>query len=64
MSHKNAAPETEVQRAVREHWQAALGATTVGWGRDKHGKFLSEFARQCEAAWIAAAEHANNAQVH
>jgi hypothetical protein len=27
---------------------------TVGWGRDKHGKYLVEFARDAWAAWTAA----------
>jgi len=56
MSSKQAPSETLVQQAVREfytkHWAGA--GRGCGWGRDKHGKFLSEFARDAEAAWIAA----------
>ena len=47
-------PETEVQRQCREFWTVCLGASSVGWGRDKNGKFHAEFARHAEAAWIAA----------
>jgi hypothetical protein len=56
VSHKDAGPETPTQTAVREWWTARLSprGATVGWGRDKHGKFLTEFSRDAEAAWIAA----------
>jgi hypothetical protein len=58
VSHKDAPPETDVQRACREWWTARLGQGAVGWGRDKAGRFLAEFARNAEAAWRAAQEQA------
>lgn len=58
MTHKDAPPETPIQRATREHWTHALGASAIGWGRDKHGRFLAEFARNAEAAWVAAMQYA------
>lgn len=59
MSHKEAPPETEVQRQTREWWTARLGAGAVGWGRDKNGNFLAQFAREVEAAWAAAQREAS-----
>ncbi len=59
MSSKQAPPETDLQREVREWWTSRLAerGVGVGWGRDKHGKFLSEFAKDAEAAWkVAKAE--------
>ncbi len=60
MSHKGAGPETATQTAVREFWTAWLAprGVTVGWGRDRRGHFFAEFARDAEAAWIAAASTA------
>lgn len=56
MSHKDAPPETLVQTQCREWWQTLHReqGVTVGWGRDKRGAFLSQFARDAEAAWTAA----------
>lgn len=56
MSHKNAPPETDVQRAVREFYSERMAqrGQTIAWGRDKQGRFLAEFARDAEAAWQAA----------
>jgi len=60
VSHKSAGPETATQTAVREFWAAWLASrgVTVGWGRDQYGHFFTEFARDAEAAWIAAASTA------
>jgi len=52
----NKPEETEIQRQCREFWTNRLGASSVGWGRDKNGNFHAEFARNAEAAWIAARE--------
>jgi hypothetical protein len=54
VTHKSAPPETEAQRACRQFWTGRLGAASVGWGRDKDGRFLAAFARDAEAAWMAA----------
>lgn len=56
MRHRDAGPETAIQTAVREFWIAQLASrgVTIGWGRDQHGHFFTEFARDAEAAWIAA----------
>lgn len=62
MTHKDAPPETSIQRATREHWSKALGHQSVGWGRDKHGRFLAEFARQAESAWIAAMHYSDTTE--
>ena len=60
MSHKSAGPETATQTAVREFWTSLLAprGVTIGWGRDPHGHFFAEFARDAEAAWIAVASTA------
>jgi hypothetical protein len=62
MSHKDAPPETETQRAVREFYTDRLASRgiTAGWGRGKDGQFLSEYARDAHAAWIAAQEDRSN----
>lgn len=49
-----APPETPTQIACRQWWQQRLGTTSVGWGRDKRGGYLTEFARNAQAAWEAA----------
>ena len=56
MTHKDAPPETALQRQVREWHSAHLAqqGECVGWGRDKHGRFLAAYARAAEAAWQAA----------
>lgn len=56
MSHKEAPPETRVQTVIREFYTARLAprGIAIGWGRDKHGRFLSEYARDAQAAWQAA----------
>lgn len=60
MSHKNAGPETATQTEVREFWTALLAprGITIGWGRDKQGRFLAQAARDAEAAWAAAVSSA------
>jgi hypothetical protein len=62
VSHRDAPPETPVQQAVREFYTARWQSTgkECGWGRDKHGQFFSEFARDAEAAWTAAVTSALN----
>lgn len=58
MTHKEAPPETDVQAACRTWWTTRMGATAVGWGREKAGGFLAAFARDAQAAWQAAREQA------
>lgn len=49
-------PETPTQIAVRQWWTARLAprGQTAGWGRTKDGRYLTEHARDLEAAWVAA----------
>jgi hypothetical protein len=56
VSHKDAPPATAVQIAVEAFYTNLLKpqGVTVGWGRDKHGKFLASYARNAQAAWEAA----------
>jgi hypothetical protein len=56
VSHKDAPPATAVQIAVEAFYTNLLKpqGVTVGWGRDKHGKFLASYARDAQAAWEAA----------
>jgi hypothetical protein len=56
VSHKDAPPATAVQIAVETFYTNLLKpqGVTVGWGRDKHGKFLASYARDAQAAWEAA----------
>ena len=62
MTSKEAPPETAIQRAVREHWTVAMGATKIGWGRDRHGRFLAPFAQRAEDAWVAAIKYAEDGE--
>jgi hypothetical protein len=56
MSHKDAPPLTFEQQEVMAFYQPRLAkqGVTVGWGRDKHGNFLSTYAQDALAAWQAA----------
>ena len=56
MSHKDAPPETADQIAMREFYTAMLNkrGVVVGWGRDAAGNYLSIYARDAMAAWLAA----------
>jgi hypothetical protein len=54
MSHEKAPPETQAQIDCREWWQKRMISGSVGWGRDRHGKFFAQFARDAQAAWEAA----------
>lgn len=55
-----------MELVVREWYSARLSkrGIAVGWGRDKNGRFFAEYARDAEAAWMAAqAAVTYNAQV-
>lgn len=56
MSHKDSPPLSDEQTRMEAFYterQASRGVA-VGWGRDKAGHYLSEFARDAWAAWQAA----------
>lgn len=53
MTSSDAQPETSIQKAVREFYTSR--GICVGWGRDKQGKFLAQYARDAEEAWRQAA---------
>ncbi len=53
MSHKDAPPLTPEQARMEAFYNARLNprGVTVGWGRDKDGNYLAEYARDAWAAW-------------
>lgn len=56
MSAKDATPETYYQTQMREWYTTyfAKRGEQLAWGRGKDGQYLSQFARDAEAAWQAA----------
>jgi hypothetical protein len=59
MSHKDAPPPSPEQERMEAFYKRLLSAqgTTCGFGRDKHGNYLSIYARDAWAAWQAARSH-------
>jgi hypothetical protein len=60
MSHKDAPALTIEQERMEAFYQALHEGrgVTVGWGRDKEGKYFSQYARDAWAAWQAAQTNA------
>jgi hypothetical protein len=58
MSHKDAPPLTPEQQRFEAHWRAYWanrpGVTPCGFGRDRHGDYLAEWASAAWEAWNAA----------
>jgi len=59
MSHKDAPPETESQKACREWWEKARPTVKRAWGRAQDGSFLAEETRLIHKSWEAASQQAN-----
>lgn len=59
MSHKDAPPETESQKACREWWEKARPTVKRAWGRAQDGSFLAEETRLIHQSWEAASQQAN-----
>lgn len=56
MSHPDAPPKTHEQLHMEAFYTARLAPQgySVGWGLDRHGEYLSSYARDAWAAWQAA----------
>lgn len=56
MSHKDVPARSPEQERMEGFWDKlfARTGTTIGWGRDKDGNYLSNLAAACWAAWKAA----------
>lgn len=62
MSHKDAPPLAPEQERMEAFYTMRLAAqgTTIGFGRDKNGNYLSIYARDAWAAWQEAQKRSNH----